>query len=227
MSRAASSWVAEALAVFTKEWRCELRTRYALNTVLLFALTTLVVVSISLGPLGAGGAARETVLPTLLWLILLFSASAGLPRVFGGEEERHTALALRLVATPSALFVGKLAYALTLFGLIAGLTAPLFVAVMQLGVAQPLALIAALAAGGYGLAAACTLVASIVGQARGQSTLFAVLAFPVLLPLLLLAIEATRAAIVGAPASSMTHLLLYDAAVTVVSLMLFPAIWNP
>ena len=75
-----STWAAEAAAVFVKEWRCEFRTRYALNTLALFALTTLVVVSFSLGPLGVAKAEGTAVLPVLLWIILLFSAAAGLPR---------------------------------------------------------------------------------------------------------------------------------------------------
>lgn len=228
MSPAASNWVAEALAVYVKDWRCEFRTRYALNTVLLFALTTLVVVSVSLGPLGANLPARGSILPMLLWLILLFAAAAGLPRVFGVEEERHTATALRLSATPSALFAGKAAYSLTLFLAIEAFTAPLFLAMMQLPVADPALFIAAMLAGGYGLAVGSTLVAAIVGQARSQATLFAVLSFPVLLPLLLLAIEATRAAVGGlSGGEGMAQLLLYDAIVTVAGLMLFPVIWNP
>ncbi|QQR75822.1 MAG: heme exporter protein CcmB [Holophagales bacterium] len=228
MSPAASTWATEAAAVFVKDWRCELRTRYAFNTVLLFAVTTLVVVSVALGPLGTNAPARATVLPMLLWLILLFAAAAGLPRVFGAEEEKHTATALRLAATPSALFAGKLAYSLTLFLVIEAVTAPLFVAMMQMPVARPLLFVAALAGGGYGLAAGSTLVASIVGQARGQGTLFAVLSFPILLPLMLLAIEVTRVAVTGvANESFLLQLLLYDASVTIAGLMLFPAIWNP
>ena len=52
-------------------------------------------------------------LPVLLWIILLFSVAAGLPRTFVQEEETQTAMALRLSATPSALFCGKLLYNLT------------------------------------------------------------------------------------------------------------------
>ena len=74
-----SLWLAEAVAVFVKDWRCELRTRYALNTLGLFSFTTLVMVSVGLGPLGSMGL---TVLPVILWVILLFSVSAGLPRAF-------------------------------------------------------------------------------------------------------------------------------------------------
>ena len=94
----ASTWVAEAAAVFAKDWRCEFRTRYALSTLALFAITTLVVVSVALGPLGTSASDRTSVLPVLLWVILLFAAAAGLPRTFGQEEETHTATALRLAA---------------------------------------------------------------------------------------------------------------------------------
>jgi heme exporter protein B len=228
MSAAASSWAAEAAAVFAREWRAELRTRYALNTIALFALTTLVVLSVGLGPLGAAGAERETVLPVLLWVLLLFAAAAGLPRAFVHEEESHSATALRLAATPSALFVGKLAYGAALLLALELLVVPLYLAMMQLGVVRPAILVVALAAGGYGLAAASTLIAAIVAQARGKAALFAVLGFPVLLPLLLLAIELTRAAVTGAPApDALRQLLLYDATVTVAGLMLFPAVWTP
>ena len=71
-------------------------------------------VSASLGPLGTSKEQAFAVLPVLLWIILLFAASAGLPRSFVQEEETHTATALRLSAKPSALFAGKLAYGLTL-----------------------------------------------------------------------------------------------------------------
>ena len=105
---------------------------------------------------------------------------------------------------------------------------PLFIAMVQLPVEEPSRLLAVLAAGGFGLAAGSTLVAAIVSQARGKGTLFAVLAFPILVPLLLLAIELHRAAVGGVPADGvLRQLLLYDASVTVAGMMLFPAVWNP
>jgi len=223
-----SNWLAEALAVFVKDWRCELRTRYALNTIVLFALSTLVIVSLALGPLGVRPGERAAVLPVVLWLILLFAAAAGLPRGFAHEEETHTATALRLTATPSALYCGKLLYSLTLLAALEILVVPLFLAMVQLDVDHPGFLAAALLAGGYGLAAGSTLVAAIVAQARGKAALFSVLAFPVLVPLLLLAVAMTRAAVGGDPAEgALRQLLLYDGSVTVAGLMLFPAVWNP
>lgn len=228
MSRLASTWAAEAAAVFVKEWRCEFRTRIALNTLILFAVTTLVVVSVSLGPLGVSKAQGSALLPVLLWVILLFSVAAGLPRSFVQEEESQTATALRLSATPSALFCGKLLYALTLVAALEALIAPIFVTIMNLEVSDPALLAGTLAAGGYGLAVGSTLVAAIIAQARTRGTLFSVLSFPVLLPLLILAIELTRNAFLGEPAGlALPQLLLYDGSVTIAGLMLFPVVWNP
>ena len=228
MSQLASTWAAEALAVFAKEWRCELRTQVALNTLGLFAVTTLVVASVSLGPLGVSKAQGSALLPVLLWLILLFSVAAGLPRAFVQEEESQTATALRLSATPSALFCGKLLYSLTLVAALEALITPIYVTIMNLSVESPGLLVAALAAGGYGLAVGSTLIAAIIAQARSKGTLFSVLSFPILLPLLILVIELTRNAVLGDPAGmALAQLLLYDASVSIFGLMLFPVVWNP
>lgn len=228
MSGPGSSWAAEAAAVFVKDWRCEYRTRYALNTLGLFAFTTLVVVSVVLGPVGAAPQLANSVLPVILWLIVLFAVTAGLPRIFVAEEETHTATALRLAATPSALFCGKLAYGFTVVVALETLIAPLFLVMVQLRAHRPGLLAAALLAGGYGLAAGSTLVAAMVAQARSRSALFAVLLLPVLVPGLLFAVQLTRAAVSGEPSGQeLQMLLLYDGTLTVAGLMLFPSIWNP
>ncbi len=227
MWRRISSWTAETRAIFRKEWQLELRTRYALNTVGLFALTTLVVVSISLGPVGASEEARPF-LPVLLWLILLFAASAGLPRTFVHEEEIGTAIALRLSARPSSLFCGKALYNLTLILALELLITPLFVAMLQLPVAAPFELFLTLVLGGYGLAIGSTVIAAMVAQARARATLFAVVAFPILLPLLKFAIEATIGTVSNEPVEALLSLIFsFDAMLTIGGLMLFPVIWNP
>lgn len=228
MSRTVSTWTAEAWAVFAKDWRCELRTRYAWNTLGLFAFTTLVVVSVVLGPLGAVPELGGAVLPVILWLILLFAVTAGLPRLFVAEEETHTATALRLSATPSALFAGKLLYGVVVVTVLEAVVTPLFVGMTQLTVARPGLLALALLAGGYGLAVSGTLVAAMVAQARGKGALFAVLLLPVLVPGLLFSVQLTRLAVTGQPlGAELQLLLLYDGSLSIAGFMLFPAVWAP
>ena len=220
-------WYRQATAIFRKEWRSELRSRYALNTLGLFAVTTLVMVQLALGP---GGAGQQTavILPVLLWLILLFAVLNGLPRSFTHEEETHTATALRLSVEPAALFLGKAAYGVSLVFALEALVVPLFLAMMGVSVERPGLLLVALLAGGYGLALGGTLISAIIAQAQGGGTLFAVLGLPIFLPLLVLAIALTRGALgVELGASLVVPLLLYDATVTVAGLMIFPSVWNP
>lgn len=222
-----SSWWAEAFAILAKEWRVELRARHALATVALFATSSLVLVSLALGPLGADPASRP-ILPALLWILLLFTASAAIPRAFVHEEELGTARALRLTALPSTVLFGKMAFIASLLVLVELLLVPLFGILLHWEVADPAALVAALAAGGLGLAGGSTLVAAMVAHARGRGALFPVLAFPVLLPLLVLAVSATRSAAAGLPDDgALRLLLLYDGTVITAAAMLFGAVWEP
>ena len=225
-----SAWIAEAAALFAKEWRSELRGRQAISTLALFAITTLVVLSLALGPVGVAREDRTWVAPVVLWILLLFSAALGLPRAFVREEESRTAAALRLAATPSAVFAGKLLYTLSLILGLEILVAPLFLAALQIELLQFGTFALALGLAGLGLAAASTLVAAIAAQGEGKTTLFSVLALPVLVPLLLLAVTLTRAALEPAGAGAdgiVTQLLMYDGTVVVAGFMLFPAVWNP
>ncbi|MEL7061938.1 MAG: heme exporter protein CcmB, partial [Acidobacteriota bacterium] len=155
-------------------------------------------------------------------------AAAGMPRTFLREEETRSADQLRLSTCASSLFCGKALYNLTLLLAVQALVAPLFVGLLRLPVADPGLFAAALLAGGVGLAVASTLIAAIVAQARSSGPLFSVLAFPILLPLLKLSIDATTAATLGEPIGvSLQLALLYDGMVTTAALMLFPVVWNP
>src|SRR5215211_9332017 len=122
---AKASW-----AVFRKDVRAELRTRYALNALALFAVSTVVAISLGVGPL-----TRSADLPlihaALLWVAVLFAAFTGLARAFVHEEEARTAAALRLAAPPIAVYLGKLLFNLALLLLLDLLTAVLFVALLR------------------------------------------------------------------------------------------------
>ncbi|MDD3733191.1 MAG: heme exporter protein CcmB, partial [candidate division Zixibacteria bacterium] len=93
-----------ALAVYSKDMKVELRSKYAFNAILMFGITTLAVVSFTLGQSGLSA----SLLAALFWIIMFFAAMAGLAQVFVREEETGTVLALRLAADPTAVYLGKL-----------------------------------------------------------------------------------------------------------------------
>jgi len=190
----------------------------------MFAITTLVAVSFSVG----GAVLDADLSAALLWLILFFTSMAGLSRAFVQEEEAGTVTALRLAARPDAVFIGKYLFNVTLLFSLDVLVVPLFWVLLQQTVALPLSFLAVVLLGTAGLAGASTMVAAIVAKAGARGPLMTVLAFPVLLPLLLGAISSTRTCFVGdkAIAADLLFLFCYNGVALTASLLLFPYVWD-
>lgn len=220
-----------AWAVFVKDMRSELRTRYALNTLILFAASAAVAVSLGVGFIGLRRTEEALLIQaTLLWIALLFAALNGLSRSFVQEEETRTITALRLAAPPIAVYLGKLFFNLVLLAILNLVTTLLFIILVRVEVGSPLAFVLVLAAGGLALSTATTILAAIIARASFKSALFAVLAFPLLVPVLIVAIQSTARALdtggVAAVFPAVQFLLAYAVVTFVASLMLFRFVWE-
>lgn len=209
--------------------QAELRTKYALGATLLFAVTTLVAVSAAL----SSATVRTEVKAALLWIVLLFAALSGLARVFVREEEAGTAPLLRLYAPPTAVYAGKWLGNIALVFAVELVSVPLFLIVLPVAQVNFLLLFGVLFLGGTGLSAASTFVAVLISQASsGKSSLFFVVAFPVLLPLLLIAVQGTIGAFDGLPShlaksrADIEMLAVYGLVITTASFLLFEYVWN-
>ncbi|MEW5994502.1 MAG: heme exporter protein CcmB [Candidatus Zixiibacteriota bacterium] len=221
-----SGWVSKSLAVFAKDIRLELRSRYAVNAILLFAVTTLAVVSFSVGQANLS----PELLAALFWVILLFSAVSGLAHSFVREEETATALALRLMADPEPIFVGKLLFNFALLVLMAIIVTPLFFIFTDAATQDWPTFLIVLPLGVVGLGSATTLVAAIIARASVKGALFAVLSFPILIPLVLVLVSATdkvldpnRSAGVG---SEIQFLIAFPVVMITGSVLLFRFVWQ-
>jgi heme exporter protein B len=209
-------WLGEAAAVAGKELRAEFRTRVALNSLGLFALTTLVAVAYSVGPFRIAAEDRPFLLSVLLWIVLLFAALAGLDRSFVKEEESHTAPLLRLSASPLVVWAGKLAYNLVLLYLLMVLLVPLFALLMGFEVVL---------VGWFVL----LLTVAIISRAMTRGALYSVLSLPLLLPLVIFLIQGTAAVSDGSVdtvQSSVRAVVSLGGVMTVVSAFVFPVVWN-
>ena len=219
-----------AAAVFVKDLKTEWRTRVAINALLLFAFSVLVLVGYAVGPTRLTLEDRPVVNSVLLWIVLFFSAMTGLSRAFVNEEETGTAAALRLSAPPAAVFLGKLLGNLALLGVVMAVVVPLFLALMSFGIAAPGLFFAVLALGGVGIAAASTFIAAIVSKTAAKGALFAVLATPLLLPPLVAAVTGTQIAAtqpdLGAGLDAVRLLFAYDGLMVTASFLLFDAVWR-
>ncbi|MGI4791593.1 MAG: heme exporter protein CcmB [Janthinobacterium lividum] len=219
--------------MFRKDLRVELRTRYAVGAVLLFAVTTLIAVSAAL----SAATVKSEVKAALLWIVLLFAALSGLARVFVREEEAGTAPLLRLYAPATAVYAGKWLFNIALVFSVELVSVPLFLVVLPLehgNVGVNFGLLAGvLILGGVGLSGASTFVAALIAQASsGKSALFFVVAFPILLPLLLIAVQGTIGTFDGLPSHiaksrvDIEILAVYSLVMTTASFLLFEYVWN-
>ena len=224
-----ASWVTCAWEIFRKDIRVELRTRYALGSVALFSVTTVVMMAAAL----SGAPVKTEVKAALIWVVLLFAALSGLARAFVREEEAGTAQSLRLTAPATAVYAGKLLFNLALVFTVEAITVPLFSVFMPIpGVRYDL-FIPILIAGGWGLAAAATFVAAMIAQTTsGKSALFAIVSFPVLMPLLMAAVQGTAGAFSQVATfearalADIGQLSIYGVVMTTASLLLFEYVWH-
>lgn len=220
-----------AWAIFRKDIACELRTRYAINTLLLFAVSATTAVSLGVGFLGLRRTEEALLIQSaLLWVALLFAALNGLSRSFVYEEEARTMAALRLSASPAAVFLGKFCFNLTLVMALNIVTSLLFIILLRVKVGSPLAFSAMLIAGGLALTSATTIIAAIIARASFKGALFAVLAFPLLVAPLIVAIQGTAQTLenvaIDVVFGPIRFLLAYVAVTFTASLMLFPFVWE-
>jgi heme exporter protein B len=222
-----TSPISATWTIFKKDLRSELRTRYALNALIMFVITTLSVILFSIG--------NESVSPELLsgvlWIIIFFSTMSGLSRTFVSEEERGTVMTLHLIARPLTIYFGKLLFNLILLGALNIFTVVLYLLfVTGFSVSNYPIFIITIILGTLGLASASTIIAAIIAKANTKGTLYPVLSFPILLPLLLTVINSTKLAVEGVSFSEALGefqvLISYLVVITAISYLLFEYIWK-
>jgi len=167
----------------------------------------------------------------MLWVVIFFASMSGLARTFITEEERGTSLTLQLMTTPGAVFIGKLLFNLVLICALNAVIVALYALFVNGFVIQTLSIfLLALLLGSAAMAAMATVLAAIIARANTKGTLYPVLSFPLMLPLLLAVINATRMAAEGAlleeAFGEFQLLISYIVVVVTISLLLFEYIWK-
>jgi len=221
------AWLYGAWAVFEKDMRLELRSRYAVNMLLMFVLSSILLMLFGIGQEPVG----ERVQAALLWIVILFSAAVGLGRSFISEEERGTVLLLQLNTRGSMVYAGKLLFNFLLVLGVNLVALGAFIVLLNVEIQLPSLLLTTLVLGALGLAGATTLLAAIIARSANKGPLLPVLLFPLLVPLLLSVVGATRHALpngLGWPASTdeLTTLSGFAGVVVTASVLLFDYVWN-
>jgi heme exporter protein B len=213
-------------SVFRKDIRSEIRNRYVINSLLMFVIITISIIKFSLGD----EVVEDAILSGLFWIVIFFTAISGLSRVFIKEEETGTSLALKLSAGPTEIYIGKLIFNFVLTFSLNIVIFFLFTIITGIKILNFPAFLITVILGNFGIVASSTIIAAIIAKANSKGTLYPVLSFPVLLPLLITLINATKLASEGVPTTELLIdfqiLVSYTIVVFIVSLFLFKFIWE-
>ena len=210
-------------ALYKKDFHSEIRTRYAINSLAMFIIVAISVILFSVGNEKIG----QSLTGGLFWVVIFFSAMSGLARVFVSEEERGTSLTLQLIAAPSTIFSGKLLFNLILVFLMNIVIALIYSAMFDSFIVKNFALFLI---SFIGLAVSSTIIAAIISKAGAKGTLYPVLSFPILLPLILTSVQLTLLSFLGASFAEakfeLAILICYDVIMLTASYMLFDFVWK-
>jgi heme exporter protein B len=183
--------LARIWAVFRKDLLIELRTKDSLNAMLFFGIVVLVIFNFALESV------RETIraaVPGVLWVSFAFAGTLGLNRMFAVEKENSCLQGLLLLPIDrGVIYLGK-TLAATVFMLIAETVIFVFTLVFfNLTVWGEIPwLILVFLVGTLGFTAVGSLLSAVAVNTRMREVLLPLILFPVILPILVNAVEATN-----------------------------------
>lgn len=183
--------------VLKKELLTEWRDKSRVSGVFFFALAILIMVAFSTPqsstlPKIAGGA---------LWLGLMLSSTRSMDQSYAVEHEHGAMDGLLLwPVEPVAIYYGKAIANTLILIAVAVVMMPLLLAMYEVEIkGDPVLLMGVIVAGCAALAAPGTLYGLITSQARGSSVLLPLLLFPLVVPAIMAASNATSKIMAGDP----------------------------
>ena len=214
----------EILALLYKELLIEWKQKYALNGLLLYVVSMVVVISLALVD-----KLNPVTWNILYWIILLFVSINAVAKSFMSERPGNL-LYLYSLASPAAIIIAKMLYNFLLLTFMALITLVAYAFLSGIEIANWPLMLGVVSAGSAALAANLTLVSAIAAKAENRTTLLAVLSFPLIVPILLVLIDLSQNAVQGLDIDleQNTFLLLGGivVALTGVSVLLFPFVWR-
>ncbi len=183
-----SGFWAPVLAVLWKDILLEARTKDFVVSVLVFALLVIVIFNFAIDPTPQIVA---LVAPGVLWASVAFGGVLGFNRSFALERDQGGLHGLLLApVSRDTIFFGKMIANIVFMLVVEAAVFPVFVVLFNLSMAQPgLIPIAVLAT--VGMAAVGTLFSAVAVNTRAREVMLPLLFFPVVLPVIVGAVEAS------------------------------------
>jgi len=206
-----------------KEVVLEWRSKYALNGILLYVVSTIFVCYLSF---------KQIPPPTwnaLFWIIMLFASVNAITKSFI-QENRSRQIYYYTIASPQAIILSKIIYNMGLMLLLTFIALGFYMLVFKNPIGDLLYYLLAVLLGSISFAAVFTMISGIASKANNSGSLMAILSFPVIIPLLIVLIKFSKNAMDGLDRSVSSNeiwvLLAINLVVITASLLLFPFLWR-
>ena len=182
------SYWGPVFAILWKDLLLELRTKDIVVSVLLFAPLVIVVFSFAIEPTPR---MVTLVAPGLLWIAFTFGGVLGLTRSFALEKDRGNIHGLMLAPIGrDAIFFGKMLAMFLFMVIVEAAVFPVFAVLFNLSLVMPGLIPTALLAT-LGIATVGTVFSAMAVNTRSREVMLPLLFFPVVLPLIVAAVEAS------------------------------------
>lgn len=213
----------EVGSLIRKDMILEWRSKYALNGILLYVVSTVFVCY------QAFKSVDTTTWNVLFWIIMLFASVNAINKSFV-QESQNRQLYYYSIAGPKAIILSKIVYNVLVMLLLSAIAFTAYAVIFGIPAGDLSLYLLAVALGGVSFAAVFTMISGISAKAGNNSTLMAILSFPIIIPLLIVLIELSKNAINGLDWSASYPELLVLVAINVItvtiSLSLFPYLWR-
>ena len=185
------SYFKKVIAIAYKDLLYEYRSRETVTTMLIFSFLVVVIFNFTFDP---GSTYAIEAAPGIIWVAFTFSGVLGLNRSFIYEVDRGSLHGLLLSPIDrGAIYLGKMFGNIIFMSIMEVLTLPLFVVLFNLDFSILwLKLLVVIVFATLGFAAVGTLFSAIAVNTRAREILLPILLFPVVVPVILSAVNATR-----------------------------------
>jgi heme exporter protein B len=215
--------VKEVKFLIGKELLLEWRSKYALNGVILYVVSTVFVCFLSFVSL------KGVTWNVLFWIIMLFASINTVAKSFL-QESKGRQLYIYTIASPVALIIAKTVYNMLLMLLVTLIALTFYTLVFDY-LPQDIGLyLLAVILGSISFSTIFTMISAIASKAGNGGMLMAILSFPVIIPVITMLIKLSKNAVDGLDRSvsldEIATLVVTNVLVIVFSLFLFPYLWR-
>ena len=212
------------LILIRKEVQLELRRKSVISGLLLYLACMTFIYYITFG-----SQLDPLTWSALYWATILFTAVSSITKSFMGEHKGREIYYYSLLS-PEGIISSKILYNLLLCTLMAIIGFTLFALLLTNPISDGWLFLVTILLASHGFAGSFTLLSGIGSKTNSGSVLMAVLGFPIIIGVLILAIGITQNCIDGLDRSvsynELILLLAINLLVSAVSYLLFPYIWR-